>query len=186
MWSGKWTGSPVYISSQTPLLHKGTSHGRLTFLICPPRQFWTTSLDEIPFLEFRPKPSDLSSFDLRPFTVTTRKYFLPPWLAENNPVFDAFSPSLLPPSGPSHQRPWWPHLQSVPSIEPDYLGFTFSPQPVRAPVFSGSEANPFSWPPFHCPSESSCFSLPCSSCSPLSFSSLGALPFLLPEVCVIC
>ena len=71
---------PLFVSPARPLsCTKEHPHGCLTFLICPPRQFRTTSLDEIPFLELiRLKPSDLSSFDLRPFTETTRKYFPPP------------------------------------------------------------------------------------------------------------
>ena len=99
-----------------------------------------------------------------------------------------------------HQRPWLDptnglltHLAFAlvsPSVcsqhQTRYLGFTFSPHPVKAPVSSESEANPFSWPPFCCPSESSCFSFPSSSRSSLSFSSLGALLFLPPEVCVVC
>ena len=91
---------PMFISPARPFsCTKEHPRGCLTFLICPPRQFLTTSLGEIPFFQLlRLKPLDVSSLDLKPFAETTRKYCRPPWTCgkkkKKNPVFDHFSPSL--------------------------------------------------------------------------------------------
>lgn len=104
----------MFISPARPFsCTKEHPRGCPTFLICPPRQFLTTSLDEVPFFKLlRLKPSDVSSLDLKPFTETTRKYCCPPPTYKKNPVFDHFHPITTlwtkPPAslaGPHEQPP---------------------------------------------------------------------------------